>query len=464
MPTWDEVKYRLETNNAKNKKIAEDTKVLTLFDFSLSTLKLIYEFKEMHVKDIQNQFGQLKKYLLKTKTGLNPHLKDDYINLLVFENAPKTCLNGLMLIVLFFIKANLIQKQFTFLLEAVIDKLDGTQITKEIEWFEQFSTKIIPIHDNALRNDFWYWPIKFKLSELQFKHYVLQGDIHRAFKYIEDKGVDFIRQDRYPFFEIPPEDVPEPFKYTYSDWGEMYAGLGQSEDMIDAQWYRPLKKFYIPVKMYQEYLKNPLIEKTAGKEIKERILKLARNPGHDDYCIRITYPYFVAKIAEELEEFDEAIYFYENSGLDRNTILTSIENCRLLRDGIRYEELRKVLRVLEEKEQRQLVAYSQLFSLERRLRRIVSDAFQKTLGTMKWWNSVKISSKIKCEERFQEWSSYQETDLPKSKINMLDFSTLPELKIIIKDNWEKVFKNLFLYQDRFESILNLIEIIKRHYL
>jgi len=430
---------------------------LTLFDFSLKTLKLISEFKEMDVKDILSHFGQLKKYLLKTKTALNPALKDDYINLLMFEKPPKS---GLMLIVLFFINEDLIQKQFTFLLEVVINKLDGTQRTKETEWFEQFLSKIIPTHDNVLRNDFWYWPIKFKLSELQFKHFVLQGDLHRAFKYIEDKGVDFIKQDKHGFFEIPPEDVPGPFKYTYSDWGEMHGGLEQFEDMIDAEWYRPLKKFYIPVKMYQEYLKNPLIEKTAGKEIKERILKLTKDPGHDDYYIRIIYPSFVGRIAEEMEEFDLAINFYEKSDLDRKVKLTTIENCRLQRDGIRYDELRKVLRTLDENEQRQLVAYSQIFSLERRLRKIVADAFQKTFGTEKWWNSAKINSRIECEERFQKWGSYQETDLPKSNINMLDFSTLRELKIIIKDNWEKVFKTFFSYQDRFESILNLIENIR----
>ena len=149
--------------------------------------------------------AKLKEYLLKTKTALNLELSDDYINLLMFDKPPKS---GLLLIVLFFINADLIQKQFTFLLEVVINKLDGTQITKEIEWFEQFLSKIIPIHDNALRNDFWYWPIKLQLNELKFKHYVLQGEVHRAFKYIEDKGVDFIKQDKRGFFEIPPEDVP----------------------------------------------------------------------------------------------------------------------------------------------------------------------------------------------------------------------------------------------------------------
>ena len=457
--TWDEVKYRLETNNAKNKKIAEYTKVLPLFDFSLSTLKLIYEFKEMHGKDIENQFDELKKYL-KTKTGLNPQLQDDYITLLVFENAPRTCSYGLMFIVLFFIKTNLIQKQFTFLLESVIDKLDGTLKTKEFEWFEQFLSIIIPIHDKPLRNDFWYWPIKFKLNELQFKHYVLQGDVDSAFKYIEDKGVDFIKQDKHGFFEIPPEDVPEPFKYTYSDWGEMHGGLEQFEDMIDAEWYRPLKEFYIPVKMYHEYLKNPLIEKTAGKEIKERILKLTKDPGHDDYYIRIMYPSFVGRIAEEMEEFDLAINFYEKSDLDRNVKLTSIENCRLQRDGIRYDELRKVLRTLDENEQRQLVAYSQIFSLERRLRKIVADAFEKTWDTAKWWGQLHISFREECEKRFEAWSSYQEVNLPKSDINMLDFATLSELEIIITDNWEKVFQKLFLYQKRFESILSLIGTIR----
>lgn len=431
-----------------------------LFEFCLQVLSMVSELKIKKTEVPVEDFEKLKRYFLKTNL-VNLDIRDGFVDLLVFLNSNTGWWFSQFRIMLFFISSRLLQNQFVFVLQEITKQLDKEKKQKELEWFEQLVAKFVPTESNQLRNDFWYWPLKFKLNELYFDHFVSKGHLQEAFNYIETKGVDFVTIYAHDYLAIAPEDIPKPYQFTYADWGEMHGGLDQFEDMIDSNWYMPLKGFYLPARMYWEYLKNRSISELSGKQIKERILKLARQPGHDDYYIRITYPSFIGEIAEELLLFDEAIGYYENSNLNPTEKARAIDNCRFLRDGIRYEELRGVLRTLDEGQQRQLVAYSQIFSLETRLRRIVARAFERQLGTKKWWNScVGGSPKEQCEKRYHKWRAYRESDISEVQTNMLDFSTLPELRDIIESNWAKVFKKLFLYQDQFRSILNLIEGIR----
>lgn len=84
--------------------------------------------------------------------------------------------------------------------------------------------------------------------------------------------------------------------------------------------------------------------------------------------------------------------------------------------------------------------YEVFYSLERTVRRLISDSIQATDGP-DWWNGKRVPDKIKqdCEKRRQ---TELDTGVTPRSDDRLDFATFGELSEVITFNWD-VFGSLF---------------------
>lgn len=447
--------------------------LLNLFKFSLNVLSIMIRMNSGRIDEAKKQFLEVKKYLC------NPQLIKTS-NIFLLEMASICSSQGWesqCRIIVLYMLSDIIQEQVTSLMEMIIPQFDRKLQDNELKWFEETILKCLPCESNQLGCAFWYWQIKLKLNELYFDFYAKNDQIEEAFRHIESKGIDFtyfvgIDENKEPL--VPPEEYPEPYRIDSTGWDtELFRYGAEDEYWLEFgwgdHWETTLQQFYVPSHMYWQFLTNKNFERKYGFQLKQRIVHLTKE--YDKYLkrgykesIRFIYPNFVGTVFEQMELYDEAIYYYENSPLSVEDKLKANDRCSFLRDGIRWEPLRKQLRILSEDEQRQLVAYAKIFQLEIRLRNIVSILIEKRHGNKNWWDCyVDKSIRQKCTERYEEWSSFQSnsTSTPKNT-NLIDFLTLSELKdIMLEDtNWERTFKAYFKNKKIFSSILNLLEPIR----
>ena len=447
--------------------------LLNLFKFSLNVLSIMIRMNSGRIDEAKKQFLEVKEYLyypqlIKTS---NAFLLD-----MVSICTSKGWESQFRIIVLYML-SDIIQEQFTSVMEMVIPRFDKQFQDSELRWFEETIVKCLPNESSPLACAFWYWPIKLKLNELYFDFHAKHSQIEAAFRYIETKGIDFtnfaeFREGKEPI--IPPEDYPEPYRIN-TGWDTELFRYSADDDWLEIPWMwadhweTTLQQFYIPCQMYWQFSTKKSYERKYGMHLQQRIIHLTKE--YDKYLkrgykesLRFIYPNFVGTVFEQMELYDEAIYYYENSSLSDEDRMKANDRCSFLRDGIRWEPLRKQLRILSEDEQRQLVAYAKVFQLEIRLRNIVSILIEKRHGNKNWWDCYVVKSiREKCTERYEEWSSFQRNSTSKPKnTNLIDFLTLSELKNIMLEetNWETTFKAYFKNKKIFSSILNLLEPIR----
>jgi hypothetical protein len=465
----EQIELKPNTASDKNAKLV----LLSLFEFSINVLNGLVRLRTNKIESAKKDFLEAKTYFANARLIGNLGSQEVLTNSLSILPAASWWSSYFRVAVLF-VLSQIIQKQFSQLLEAILNLLEPDLQKRELEWFEQAISQYLPFQTNPLRCEFWYWPIKFKLNELFFRFYASQNQIDEAFNYIESKGLDFAafvthgsgkQEERYPI--IPSDEYPEPFKITLDD---------NFFRVIDGDWmefggeelWETTLKFYLPCQFYWKFINNKKIERQYSFQLRQRIISLASDyrsylDGISHAVAGFIFPSFIGKVFEDSELYDEALYYYENSSLSKEEKLKARDRCVFLRDGIRWEPLRKQLRDLSEDEQMQLVAYAKIFRLEIRLRKIVSALIEKRHGNRHWWKCY-VSEAIhkKCTERFEEWSSYQGVPTQATQENLVDFPTLSELKSIIleESNWEKVFKDHFKNKKIFGSILNLLEPIR----
>lgn len=262
----------------------------------------------------------------------------------------------------------------------------------------------------------------------------------------------------YPKFVVPLEHIPYK-KYNIDEiveFGILYDGYREEEIV-------PIKKklltYYSAAEFYTNWLEtyqdDILKEKIFKRfyQLTEDILGWQRANKDDVYSVFI--PFDLGEMLAERKNYDEAIFVFQNSTGKLEDIEKAIEKCKYDRDGFIYDELKNMLRDLSEIEQKQLLGYAKVFKIEIRLRNIVDKKMTAVRGTNKWLeneSNLKLKTVIeKCKERYDCYKNEPYNKEEKS-VRLIDFTTLPELESIIRENW-KHFQEEFKDHDGFFSLL-----------
>ncbi|HEX9653814.1 MAG TPA: Swt1 family HEPN domain-containing protein, partial [bacterium] len=452
-------------------------KMIKLFQFSSKVLACLLYTRRNEIDRFLETFSESKSVYFQNALPIDLNLVD---NVKDFLTLPLALGKDQLFVYLLFNQCGIIQNDFLKVFSAFMDICSPDAKENELRWLEQSIAICLPHNKNPLQNSGWYWPLKLRLNELFINFFLSQNEMDKVFQYAENEAIDFVQINQDYHFIIPPKEFPEPYSFGYDD--ESWCSI-KTPSFGDDDWMHPLKKFYLPCQIYWEIAKK-LKSDAIRKVLFQRIAKLAEeindhfrnseklySTSLEDEIVEVSertyyaacYPTFVGKVFEELGDFDRAIHFYEHSHMESDEKLRARDRCIFLRDGVRWEPLRKELRALSKSEQRQLLAYIKIFKFENRLRKVVSQLIETHHGNKNWWDSyVQDDVKRKCQQRFEEWRHYPNEVTPEKDINLIEFSTLSELRSIIieSNNWEKVFKAQFRTQKIFSSILILLEPIR----
>jgi len=373
-----------------------------------------------------------------------------------------------------------------------IFKLSSKEKKDEIVSFlRNQNFRIEPRSENKGANTLLYTELKKTLNQIYFLWFVDNNDLENGYKYIESLerggGMDFLRveekcritddenQEEQPnlhglhvrIFNLLRSDsssitdfvVPEkyhPYKLRKEDLVRYHGVADSCGDILEMD--RHVYQYHSAVICYTTFIKN---FSSLGLDIKNSIYDHIINMTievkkwvdlNDEYIRYFYYPFELCELLEERGQYDCAIYLYQNSTGDNENIISSIDRCKHLRDGFIYDKLKSVLRNLNEQEQKQLIAYSQLFKVELKLRQLVEN-----LGKDWWVKDKKLQDVVdRCRSRETEFEGeiYFRQNIP--RVGLIHFTTLPELVRIITINWG-LFEQKLKSKDHFGSLMDTIK-------
>lgn len=170
---------RHEKTQVENKEQSSHFEYYAFFDFSYALLKIIIDLRTKNIGTAKESFKQIRGYFRRNNSSTNFSNVESLIKFMT--NVDQANSLNFWRITIFYGKCKLIQIQFLYVLRSVLREMDKDGREQEFKWFENAIAKYYPAEDNPLGNDFWYWPIKFKLNELKFEQYCRQDRIEKAF-------------------------------------------------------------------------------------------------------------------------------------------------------------------------------------------------------------------------------------------------------------------------------------------
>lgn len=363
-----------------------------------------------------------------------------------------------------------------------------------VEKLRQIITRIEPRTDNKEHsNPTLYTLLKKEFNLLAFEWFLTEKNIGEGFNWLESidpgKGMDFLRHGDFPEYsgsslksifavDSQNEDTFFVLALAYHPYAYKLEDVVEVGDFFDGESLK--KRFDIKQKIlvyfssfdfYDKLLEHSTnLDVSTRDEIFTRILKntgdlMAWKRGCPLYVLHnIFLPYALGEMLDEGENYDEAIFVFETSTGETKERQDAIERCKKKRDGFIYDELKKVLRGLNEREQKQLLGYSKIFRLEFRLRDIVDKTMSAARNSAKWLeDDNKPALKGAKEESIERREIYEKdcyfkgTDKKKS---LVDFTTLPELEKILEEYWE-LFEDKFKDRKQFFALLTQVSPIRK---
>lgn len=95
--------------------------------------------------------------------------------------------------------------------------------------------------------------------------------------------------------------------------------------------------------------------------------------------------------------------------------------------------------------------YEVFYSLEKSIRKLVSETLAEAQGSQNWWNGPRVTENIKVEVKTRI-SKELDAGVTRRSLNELDYSTFGELGVLITSNWD-VFGSIFNSKKAVEKIM-----------
>jgi len=375
--------------------------------------------------------------------------------------------------------------------ERAIEQLPTKDKENHLKWLSDLVWRIEPRRENPHANHMLYRISKVRLNELMFLFLYESGKVEQAHEWLEGttvrRGLDFLRLSEVPLVpatdikveaEKDPRfqrlsdllkgkptaefDVPPQFHPNDLDYDKIVGFFPEPEDYVryvsESAAYFLAIDFYCNLHTASKTWKQFLFEYVSS-----RALSYKRWADGIDEVKWFAYPPSLGEFAETQDDYDAAIHIYQNSLLSEEETAKRIEQCRFKRDGFIYDELKRSLRGLNEKGQKQLLAYNRLFHLELRLRSVVDKILTNQTKKADWLqeeNSFSLKAvKEECLKRKEGFDNDPYFKDSTSKHRLIDFSTLPELISIITEKWDAM-KEIFKEQANFSSTMTPIAKIR----
>jgi hypothetical protein len=347
-----------------------------------------------------------------------------------------------------------------------------TERVEFLEWFKSYLKRIEPRNENSFANGWLYQFMKRTFNLVVLRHYIDTGRIQEGLKWTESDtgGMDFLQIDK--ILHKPKEGdkwqiewteekyvvLEKYFPYEVNLNNVQVHDVGYSHEPMNYD--RKIRLYYSIFCIYKDIINDISADPIVRGVIADRVIAKAKEIqqwiNSDDNVKWFMYPSFIADILYERKQYDDAIEFYRSSDLDEEKKVKRINECRFERDGYIYDQLKETLRLLNQSEQKQLIAYSQLFQLEIRLRNFVDETITIHHGNHKWWkNYASEDLHKKVHDRKKEYEQNPYFREAKETPRDVDFSTLPELLTFIDKQWS-LFQGCFHDKKIFEGIMRII--------